>query len=263
MTRRRNTYSIRSRSRRSGGHARLDRDAGAVTTAHLAYVASFQPAAHRGHLHRRASTIQRLSSRRLSPSAESKADLPIEWRPLLPKETTSQLTLQSAELGSYLYDLRLMALPRERPSLCSSSARSALSSHYATDSSTSCASRTRTSSLSPQRTARNQTSRSTPPSPRPRRRLQRRRRRRHHVRAVGPPSRGGDAHDLVSGGRRVHLRAARPRSCRRRPQGPIVIKSGASASCELQERLPEPGGVLVCDGLAGVHSRRPKETVRA
>jgi len=47
----------------------------------------------------------------LTVEANSKAELPIEWRPLLPKETTSQLTLQSAELGAYTYDLRLVALP--------------------------------------------------------------------------------------------------------------------------------------------------------
>ena len=34
----------------------------------------------------------------LTVDANSKAELPIEWRPLLPKETTSQLTLQSAEV---------------------------------------------------------------------------------------------------------------------------------------------------------------------
>jgi len=47
----------------------------------------------------------------LTVEANSKAELPIEWRPLLPKETTSQLTLTSAELGNYTYDLRLFALP--------------------------------------------------------------------------------------------------------------------------------------------------------
>ena len=41
----------------------------------------------------------------------AKAELPIEWRPLLPKETTSQLSLTSAELGDFTYDLRLQALP--------------------------------------------------------------------------------------------------------------------------------------------------------
>ena len=41
----------------------------------------------------------------------AKAELPIEWRPLLPQETTSQLSLASAELGAYTYDLRLQALP--------------------------------------------------------------------------------------------------------------------------------------------------------
>jgi len=40
-----------------------------------------------------------------------KAEFPIQWRPLLPKETVSQLTLTSAELGTFLYDLQLQALP--------------------------------------------------------------------------------------------------------------------------------------------------------
>jgi len=47
----------------------------------------------------------------ISVEPNSKAELPIEWRPLLTKETTSQLTLQSAELGNYTYDLRLLTLP--------------------------------------------------------------------------------------------------------------------------------------------------------
>jgi len=41
----------------------------------------------------------------------TKGEVPIEWRPLLPKETTSQLTLASSELGTFVYDLRLVALP--------------------------------------------------------------------------------------------------------------------------------------------------------
>ena len=40
-----------------------------------------------------------------------KSELPIEWRPLLPRETTSQLKLDSAELGAFAYDLRLKTLP--------------------------------------------------------------------------------------------------------------------------------------------------------
>jgi len=47
----------------------------------------------------------------LTVEPNGKAELPIEWRPLLPKETTSQLQLTSAELGTFLYDLRLQALP--------------------------------------------------------------------------------------------------------------------------------------------------------
>jgi len=47
----------------------------------------------------------------LEVPAKGKAELPIEFRPLLPQETTSQLSLQSTELGTFLYDLRLQALP--------------------------------------------------------------------------------------------------------------------------------------------------------
>jgi hydrocephalus-inducing protein len=47
----------------------------------------------------------------ITVDAGGKAELPIEWRPLLPKETTSQLSLASAELGDFNYDLRLQALP--------------------------------------------------------------------------------------------------------------------------------------------------------
>ena len=43
--------------------------------------------------------------------AHGRAELPIEWRPLLPKDGTAKLTLQSAELGAFLYDLNLTALP--------------------------------------------------------------------------------------------------------------------------------------------------------
>lgn len=37
--------------------------------------------------------------------------LRLEWRPLLPREKTSRLTLTSPELGTFLYDLKLAALP--------------------------------------------------------------------------------------------------------------------------------------------------------
>jgi len=47
----------------------------------------------------------------ITVEAGAKAELPIEWRPLLLKETTSQLSLNSPELGAFLYDLRLQALP--------------------------------------------------------------------------------------------------------------------------------------------------------
>ena len=47
----------------------------------------------------------------LEVPANGKAEFPIEWRPLLPQETTSQLSLTSAELGNFNYDLRLQALP--------------------------------------------------------------------------------------------------------------------------------------------------------
>ena len=43
--------------------------------------------------------------------ANGKAELPIEWRPLLPKDSTSTLTITSAELGAFVYDLQLKALP--------------------------------------------------------------------------------------------------------------------------------------------------------
>ena len=43
--------------------------------------------------------------------ASGRAELPIEWRPLLPRDAKSRLTLQSAELGTFLYDLSLVALP--------------------------------------------------------------------------------------------------------------------------------------------------------
>ena len=43
--------------------------------------------------------------------AKGKAELPIEWRPLLPKDSTSTLTITSAELGAFVYDLQLKALP--------------------------------------------------------------------------------------------------------------------------------------------------------
>lgn len=42
--------------------------------------------------------------------AKKKAELTIEWRPLLPRELVSQLSLTSAELGTFLYDLKLCAL---------------------------------------------------------------------------------------------------------------------------------------------------------
>jgi len=42
--------------------------------------------------------------------AQGQDVLRIEWRPLLPRETTSRLTLTSPELGTYSYDLKLVAL---------------------------------------------------------------------------------------------------------------------------------------------------------
>ncbi len=45
----------------------------------------------------------------------SKADFEIEWRPLLPRESTSQLTLSSDALGSFVYDLKLHTLPAGEP----------------------------------------------------------------------------------------------------------------------------------------------------
>ena len=43
--------------------------------------------------------------------AGGRAELPIEWRPLLPQDGTATLTLQSAELGAFVYELALTALP--------------------------------------------------------------------------------------------------------------------------------------------------------
>jgi len=43
--------------------------------------------------------------------AGGRAELPIEWRPLLPKDGAATLTLQSAELGAFVYELALAALP--------------------------------------------------------------------------------------------------------------------------------------------------------
>jgi len=42
---------------------------------------------------------------------KARGELMLEWRPLLPREQTSQLTLTSAELGAFVYDLKLQALP--------------------------------------------------------------------------------------------------------------------------------------------------------
>jgi hydrocephalus-inducing protein len=39
------------------------------------------------------------------------ADLRLEWRPLMMREVTSRLTLTSAELGTFMYDLKLSAMP--------------------------------------------------------------------------------------------------------------------------------------------------------
>ena len=47
----------------------------------------------------------------LTLGARASGELRVEWRPLLPRELTSRLKLSSPELGEFLYDLRLAAMP--------------------------------------------------------------------------------------------------------------------------------------------------------
>ena len=124
---------------------------------------------------------------------------PIEWRPLLPKDSTSTLTIPSAGLGAFVYDLQLGAAGGRAEDAALTVALGDANS-CASGSSTTCARRRRTSSRSA--TARRATSRSKPRC----RRRRPRARRAPRWRSTSPSSRRSSAR------RTTRSRSRRPRA---------------------------------------------------
>ena len=102
--------ALQARAPGGGAGDAADHRAAGAAAPSPARAAARQPARHRGVVHRR----QQRRSRRprdARRAGERQGRLPIEWRPLLPKDSTSTLTITSAELGAFVYDLQLKALP--------------------------------------------------------------------------------------------------------------------------------------------------------